>query len=100
METARLKCHALPIRATCQNQSVFKTAMESAVAGPNAVANAIRYAKFRGRSHRAVIRVDDDVGNVTHTQKHAGRFQGGFVNESRRRDRPPDHLAIASTANW
>ena len=32
--------------------------------GPNAAANAIGYAKHRSRSHRAVIRVYDDAGNV------------------------------------
>ena len=31
---------------------------------PNAVANAIGYATHRSRSHDAVIRVGDDVGNV------------------------------------
>jgi hypothetical protein len=31
---------------------------------PSAISNAIDYAKFRSRSHRAVIRVDDEVGNV------------------------------------
>jgi hypothetical protein len=30
---------------------------------PNAVSNAVDYAKFRSRSHRAVIRVFGDVGN-------------------------------------
>jgi CobQ-like glutamine amidotransferase family enzyme len=31
---------------------------------PNAASNAIDYAKFRSRSHRAVIRVYDEAGNV------------------------------------
>jgi hypothetical protein len=31
---------------------------------PNAVSNAIDYAKHRSRSHGAVIRVYDDAGNV------------------------------------
>ena len=31
---------------------------------PDAIANAISYAKFRSRSHRAVIRVFDAAGNV------------------------------------
>jgi hypothetical protein len=31
---------------------------------PNAVSNAIDYAKFRSRSHDAVIRVYDAAGNV------------------------------------
>ena len=40
---------------------------------PNAVSNAIGYAKFYSRSHRAVIRVYDDAGNVIETHEHAGR---------------------------
>jgi hypothetical protein len=32
--------------------------------GPNAVSNAVGYAKFRSRSHDAVIRVYDETGNV------------------------------------
>jgi hypothetical protein len=32
--------------------------------GPNAAVNAIDYAKFRSRSHEAVVRVYDDAGNV------------------------------------
>ena len=31
---------------------------------PDAVSNAIGYAKFRSRSHHAIIRVYDDAGNV------------------------------------
>jgi hypothetical protein len=31
---------------------------------PNAISNAIGYAKFRSRSHDAVIRVYDEAGNV------------------------------------
>jgi hypothetical protein len=41
---------------------------------PNAVSNAVDYAKFRSRSHDAVIRVCDEAGNVIETQKHAGDF--------------------------
>ena len=32
---------------------------------PNAIVNAVDYAKFRARSCRAVIRVYDEAGNVT-----------------------------------
>ena len=42
---------------------------------PNAVSNAIGYAKFRSRSHRTVIRVCDDAGNVIQTHEHAGDFK-------------------------
>ena len=42
---------------------------------PNAVSNAIEYAKFRSGSHDAVIRVYDEAGNVIKTHEHAGVFQ-------------------------
>jgi hypothetical protein len=42
---------------------------------PNAISNAIGYAKFRSRSHDAVIRVYDDAGNVIETHQHAGGFK-------------------------
>jgi hypothetical protein len=35
----------------------------------------VDYAKFRSRSHEAVIRVYDDVGNVIETHEHAGDFK-------------------------
>jgi hypothetical protein len=44
-------------------------------AGPNAIRNAIKYAKFSSRSHDAVIRVHDDAGNVIETHEHAGEFK-------------------------
>jgi len=40
---------------------------------PNATSNAVSYAKFYSRSHRAVIRVYDETGNVIETHEHAGR---------------------------
>ena len=42
---------------------------------PNAVRNAISYAKFRSRSRRVVIRVYDDAGNVVEMHEHAGEFK-------------------------
>ena len=39
---------------------------------PNAVSNAVGYAKFFSRSHHAVIRVSDDAGNVIETHEHKG----------------------------
>jgi hypothetical protein len=42
---------------------------------PNAVANAIDYAKFYSRSHDAVNRVYDAAGNVLETRDHAGDFK-------------------------
>jgi hypothetical protein len=43
--------------------------------GPNAISNAIGYAKFRSRSHYAVIRVYDDAGNVIEAHEHKGEFK-------------------------
>ena len=42
---------------------------------PNAVTNAIGYAKHRSRSHDAVIRVYDETGNVIETREQAGDFK-------------------------
>jgi len=42
---------------------------------PNAISNAIGYAKFYSRSYAAVIRVFDDAGNVIETHQHAGDFR-------------------------
>jgi hypothetical protein len=38
---------------------------------PNAISNAIGYAKFRSRSHDAVIRVYHEAGNVIETHEQA-----------------------------
>jgi hypothetical protein len=43
---------------------------------PDAIANAIGYAKHRSRSHTAVIRVYDDAGNVIETHEQVGDFKG------------------------
>jgi hypothetical protein len=40
------------------------------------------YAKFRSRSHDAVIRVYDDAGNVIETHGHAGKFLSGDGEEA------------------
>src|SRR6266536_5999568 len=42
---------------------------------PNAISNAIGYAQFYSRSHRAVIRVYDEEGNLIETHEHAGEFK-------------------------
>jgi hypothetical protein len=44
-------------------------------AGPNAVSNAIDYAKFFSRSHNAVIRVYDEAGQRDRDARAQGRFQ-------------------------
>jgi hypothetical protein len=43
-------------------------------AGPDAVGNAIGYAEHYSRSHDAVIRVYDAVGNLLETHEHRGDF--------------------------
>ena len=42
---------------------------------PQAIKNAIGYAKFFSRSHAAVIPVYDDAGNVIETHEHKGEFK-------------------------
>jgi hypothetical protein len=42
-------------------------------AEPNAISNAVGYAKFYSRSHDAVIHVYDYAGNVIVRQEHAGK---------------------------
>ena len=44
-------------------------------AEPNAISNAIGYAKFYSRSHHAVVRVFDQAGAVVETHEHAGDFK-------------------------
>jgi len=41
----------------------------------NAVSNAIGYAEHFSRSHDAVIRVYDELGNVIETHEHKGDFK-------------------------
>jgi hypothetical protein len=42
---------------------------------PNAISNAVGYARFRSRSHDAVIRVFDETGTVIETHERRGDFQ-------------------------
>jgi len=42
---------------------------------PDAISNAIGYAKFYSRSHDAVIRVLDETGNLIKTHEHASDFR-------------------------
>ena len=51
-------------------------------AGPDAVRYAVAYAKYRSRSHRAIIRVFNEEGNVTET--HAGEIPSRKSNWVRR----------------
>jgi hypothetical protein len=43
--------------------------------GPDAIENAIGYARFYSRSHATVIRVHDSAGNVIETYEHTGDFK-------------------------
>jgi hypothetical protein len=43
---------------------------------PNAISNAIGYARFYSRSHDAVIRVYDSTGNMIENARARWRFQG------------------------
>jgi hypothetical protein len=49
------------------------------------VNDAIEYAKFRSRSHDAVIRVYDNAGNMIETHKHAAEFKGWCAGETKSR---------------
>src|SRR6478609_12005681 len=44
-------------------------------AGPDAVRRAVAYAKYRSGSHRAIIRVFCEAGNVLETHEHKGDFK-------------------------
>jgi len=67
---------------------------------PNAASNAVDYAKFRSRSHDAVIRVCDDAGNMIETHEHAGDFQrvvSGLFASGHAREQTAFWLALAGT---
>jgi hypothetical protein len=49
--------------------------VSSGTGEPDAAANAIGFAKSYSRSHDAVIRVYDAVGNVIDTHEHKGDFK-------------------------
>jgi hypothetical protein len=42
---------------------------------PNAISNAVGYARFFSRSHDAMIRVYDEAGNVIETHEHSAEFK-------------------------
>ena len=44
-------------------------------AGPDAVRRAVAYAKYCSRSHRAIIRVFYEAGNVNEIDEHVGDFK-------------------------
>jgi hypothetical protein len=45
-------------------------------AEPDAITNAVGYARFFSHSHDAVIRVYDEAGDVIETHEHTGEFKG------------------------
>ena len=45
---------------------------------PNAASNAVDYAKFRSRSHDAVIHVYDQAGQLDRNARAHGRLKRGF----------------------
>ena len=53
----------------------------------NAAANAVGYAQHFSRSHDAVIRVYDELGNVIETHQHKGDFKE-FQSYSSRETHP------------
>jgi hypothetical protein len=49
-------------------------------AEPNAISNAIVYAKFFSRSHSAVIRVYDDAGNIIKPHEQSREFKQMLIS--------------------
>jgi hypothetical protein len=49
---------------------------------PDAISNAVDYAKFYSRSRKALIRVFDESGTVIETHEHKGDFQEPRTNVS------------------
>jgi hypothetical protein len=62
-------CAAAVFRVAKLRPSLF------ALSSTKRAANAIDHAKFRSRSHNAVIRVYDEAGNVIETHEHTGDFK-------------------------
>ena len=56
-------------------------------AEPNAISDAVGYAKHRSRSHHAVIRVYDAAGNVIEAHEHKGDFKEWYALESETKSR-------------
>jgi hypothetical protein len=60
-------------------------------AAPDAISNAIDYAKFRSRSHDAVIRVYDAAGKLIEVHRHKGDFVEPWLIAAR----PSTPLAVS-----
>ena len=69
---------------------------------PNAVSNAIDYAKFFSRWHDAVIRVYDDAGNVIETHEHVSEFKERCVKlpMPQSPDSPDEPIAETTSADY
>src|SRR5437764_15416094 len=50
---------------------------------PNAISNAVGYAKFLSRSHDAVIRVFDEARNVIEAHEHKGELKDWLARSGR-----------------
>jgi hypothetical protein len=63
--------------ASRESRSIYPDVNEIACrrGEPNAISNAIGWARFYGGSHDAVIRVYDDADNVIETHEQAGEFK-------------------------
>jgi hypothetical protein len=76
--SARLHIYEVRPRKDHRGVDLISDACHSAVCGntgPNAMEYAVGYAKFRSRSHDAVIHVYDAAGNVIGTHEHKGQFK-------------------------
>jgi hypothetical protein len=67
-------------------------------AGPNAISNAIKYAKFSSRSHDAEIRIYDEAGNVIEAQAQGGDLFKPRVSASVSQAAPISVAANSATA--
>jgi hypothetical protein len=65
-------------------------------AEPNAISNAVDYAKHSSRSHDAVIGVYDEAGNVIETHEHAGEFKDHSAVNARARAPEPRTQSLES----
>ena len=73
----RTDLHQMVTHRSSRRRSDFRCAALrwAVVWRTDAVSNAIGYAKFRSRSHVAVISVVDEAGNVIETRQHKGEFK-------------------------
>jgi hypothetical protein len=88
MITAGHAAHAYEIRPRKDHRGVDLISEALPFGGlwygePNAVSNAIRYAKFYSRSHDAVIRVYDAAGNVIELLRRRTRGRSGVNGKKR-----------------